>query len=153
MVLVCLVVGALARTASAEPARPTETSDGGEGFRIVVNVANPVDALAREEIARIFLNRVPRWDAWPGQPRIEPVDLLASSEIRRSFTEVIHGKPVAWVVNFWQRLIFSGRGKPPPMRDSETEVLAFVRANEGGIGYVGTSIPLGVGVKEIQVLE
>lgn len=123
------------------------------GFEVVVNAANPVEALHREEVARIFLNRVPRWEAWPGQPRIEPVDQPPSSEVRRRFTEAVHHKPVSRMVSFWQRMIFSGRGKPPMPRDDDAEVLAFVQSNEGGIGYVASGSTLPVGVKVVEILK
>ena len=40
------------------------------------------------------------------------------------------------VENYWQQQIFSGRGSPPPIKASDQEVLAFVAANPGAIGYV-----------------
>ena len=48
------------------------------------------------------------------------------------------------VANYWQRQIFSGRGTPPPIKESDAEVIAFVAANPGAIGYVSADAEVSV---------
>jgi hypothetical protein len=55
------------------------------------------------------------------------------------------------VKSFWQRQIFSGSGVPPQERASDEEVLDFVRANPGAVGYVSSDTPNGAGVKVLEV--
>jgi ABC-type phosphate transport system substrate-binding protein len=42
---------------------------------------------------------------------------------------------------------------PPPEKASPTEVLAYVRANPGGIGYVPAGTALPDGVKALKVTQ
>jgi len=65
---------------------------------------------------------------------------------------VLH-RDVGAVRSFWQRQIFSGNAVPPAEKPSEDEVLAFVRANPGGVGYVAESTPLPAGVKTITLTD
>jgi hypothetical protein len=45
------------------------------------------------------------------------------------------------VQSFWQEVVFSGRGEPPPERSSDAAVIAFVRANPNAVGYIGEATP------------
>jgi len=42
---------------------------------------------------------------------------------------------------------------PPPVKQTDQDVLAFVAATPGAIGYVSTSIPLPEGVREIAIVQ
>jgi hypothetical protein len=54
------------------------------------------------------------------------------------------------VKGFWQEIVFSGKGDPPPERASDGEVVAFVKTHPNALGYVGNSARLD-GVKVILV--
>jgi len=118
-------------------------------FKIVANNATQISSLSRDELKAIFMKRNPRWK--DGMD-IAPVDQAASSPTRASFTQAIHGKPVAAIESFWQQQIFSGRQVPPITKASDDEVLAFVKANPGAIGYVSSAAPTG-GVRVIAVAQ
>jgi hypothetical protein len=45
------------------------------------------------------------------------------------------------VKSFWQEVVFSGRGEPPPERTSDAAVIAFVRANPNAVGYISDATP------------
>jgi ABC-type phosphate transport system substrate-binding protein len=78
-----------------------------------------------------------------------PVDLTVDSSVRESFSRVVHGRGAAAIRNRWQQQIYSGRGVPPPERGSEREVVDFVEANPGAIGYLAASTPS----NEVKVIE
>lgn len=117
------------------------------GFVLIVNAANPLSALSRDDVSRLFLLKRTRWSF--GE-RARPVDQAESSPVRRKFSESVHRMDVPNVKGFWQEIVFSGRGEPPPERASDGDVVAFVKANRGAIGYVtvGATSP---GVKIIAV--
>jgi ABC-type phosphate transport system substrate-binding protein len=50
-------------------------------------------------------------------------------------------------VHYWQQMIVSGRGVPPA-KTSDQDVLAYVKANPGAIGYVGADAP----TEEVKVI-
>ena len=60
-------------------------------------------------------------------------------------------RSVPAVKNYWQSMIFSGRGTPPPEAQLPDQVLAFVRADPGAVGYVPADTELGEGVKVLAV--
>jgi TonB family protein len=117
------------------------------GFKIIVHPSNPTTVLSQDEASDLFLKRTTNW---PHGATAEPVDLAPTAPVRRVFTEQVHGRPLSAIQSFWQQRIFSGQGVPPTQVGSESEVVAFVRAHEGGVGYVSPDTPLG-GVKAVSV--
>jgi hypothetical protein len=120
------------------------------GFVVIVNEANPVNELSASQLSKIFMKRVV---TWLGGNQIMPVDQLAESQVRREFSEAIHGKPPAPIVAYWQQQIFSGRSIPPPERRTDEEVIEYVRENQSAIGYVSSQAELDRGIKVISITE
>lgn len=125
-------------------ATPPQTS-----FVAVVNEANGVTSVHAAELSKMFLGKTSRW---PSGVAVVPVD-LAQAGARAAFSEAVHHKSVAAVRAYWQQQIFSGRGVPPVEKASNGEVLDFIRATPGAVGYVAAGTPLGAGVKAIQVVD
>ena len=117
-------------------------------FVVVVNAANPQAALPAAEVSSMFLQKTHKWES--GE-RVKAVDLPETSPARESFSKAIHGRSTAAVKAYWQRMIFSGIDAPPPEKPSAAEVLAYVRANPGAIGYVPAGTQLPEGVKPLKV--
>lgn len=116
-------------------------------FRVIINPANPVSSLSAKEASDLLMTKTTRW---PDNTAVKPVDQSATSGVRIAFTRDIHGKKIDAVVNYWQQAIFSGRGLPPPAKASDQDVLAYVKANPGAIGYVSVEAPL-AGVKVVPI--
>lgn len=134
--LLALVAGLLpARRASAQ------------AFAVVVNAANPVQAVSRDQLAKIFLKKA----TWASGVATAPVDLPEDAPARAAFSKIVHKRSVGAVKSYWQQQIYAGRAVPPPEKATDEEVLAYVRANPGAIGYVSVSADIGRGVKEIGV--
>ena len=104
-----------------------------EGFLVVVNASNPATSISREQLSQIFLKRVERW---PNGAPVDPIDLAPSAPPRVAFTTAIHHKAVRAVRTFWQQQIYSGRDVPPPEKETEQDVIAYVRSHPGAVGYV-----------------
>jgi ABC-type phosphate transport system substrate-binding protein len=123
-------------------------SNAAEPFMVIVNAANPVSAMSADELSKAFMKRVSRW---PDGVEVAPVDLKEQSEVRDGFSRAIHGKSASAVKAYWQKMIFSGRDVPPPEKANSAEVVAFIRANRGAVGYVAADTALGSGVKAIRL--
>ena len=104
-----------------------------DGFRVVVRADNPVSALTRDKLSKLFLKRVTNWDN--GQA-VLPIDLVESLPLREAFSKQVHGKSVSAVRAYWQQKIYSGADVPPPQVGSDAEVIAYVRSHPGAVGYV-----------------
>lgn len=136
---------ALPGTPSLVAAESTETG-------AVVVVAHPeieVTTISRLELSKIFLGRL---RTWSDGARVRPVDQRPDSTARADFTRWIHGRSVVTIEVYWKRMIFSGRGVPPPEVANEREVLEYVQTTPGAVGYV-TRSEIQEGVKEVQVTD
>lgn len=119
-------------------------------FVIIVHVKNPTLALSRQEVSRMFLKQRARWDH--GE-RVRPVDLADTVEVREEFSLAIFRRRTVDIEDHWKSMVFSGRDVPPSEKSSEAEVLAYVAANPGAIGYVSVEMPLTQGVKAIEIID
>jgi len=106
-------------------------------YQVIVNPANPTDILTKEQLAKMFLKKIVKWDT--GTP-IVPVDQAPISPVRAVFTKIVHGKPVSAIASYWQQQIFAGREVPPAEKPGDAAVIAFVKANPGAIGYLTAGV-------------
>ena len=138
-------VSALFAVAALAPGRAyAQTS-----FVVVVNMTNPSSSIGRSELAALFTKKEQSWR--DGSPAF-PVDLPADDPTREAFTVAIHGKSPQAIRAYWQQQIFSGRQVPPPERDSDEQVLAYVRTTVGAVGYVRPTARLGPNVKVLGLV-
>jgi ABC-type phosphate transport system substrate-binding protein len=144
--LVALLAVIVAAMAWSDAARGAQ----GVSYRVVVNSANPVTELSREEVSRLFLRKVVTWD---GGAAVTPVDQGEESVVRRSFTHDVHRQDVGWVKAYWERLSFTGQGGAPTEVASDAVVLATVARTPGAIGYVSATASLPTDVKAVRVTQ
>ena len=111
----------------ADPAAP------GPAFLIIVHPTNNVGAVDRDFVRDAFLKKVA---TWRNNETIRPVDLQRRLPLRARFTRDLLQKTPTQLRSYWNRLIFSGKGVPPPELASEEAVVAYVLANRGAVGYV-----------------
>jgi ABC-type phosphate transport system substrate-binding protein len=118
-------------------------------IKVVAHPTLPGNQIRKETLAEVFLGRTSRLAN--GQP-IVPVDQSAQSTVRAAFSEGMLSQSVAAVQVYWMREIQKSR-RPPLTKGSDAEVLAFVAANRGAIGYVSAATVTDESVKEVQVIE
>lgn len=109
-------------------------------YKVVVHPSNPAAALTRQQVSALFLKRT---GTWGHGGRVLPVDLEERSPVRAAFTRDVHGRSVADVVRYWQERVFAGRAVPPAEKASDEEVVRFVEALPGAVGYVSASASTG----------
>ena len=118
-------------------------------YQVIVNGKNPVSSLPREQVSDMFLKKI---DTWEDGTAVLPVDLVSRSPVRERFSREIHKKSVRMILNYWQKQIFAGRNVPPPWKMNDAEILDYVAANPGAIGYVSGDADVGK-VKVIKIEE
>ena len=71
--------------------------------------------------------------------------------LRARFTRDLLQKTPTQLRSYWSRLIFSGKGVPPPELPSEEAVVSYVLSNRGTVGYIsaGTN-PRGTKVVRLE---
>jgi ABC-type phosphate transport system substrate-binding protein len=115
-------------------------------FVVIVNRGNDNTKLDKKSLADAFLKKQTRWNE---DKPIQPVDLNKGSAVRRRFSEDVLGRSVSSVRTYWNQLVFSGRGVPPPELDSDVDVVKYVASHPGAIGYVSASTD----VKTVNVVQ
>lgn len=115
-------------------------------FRIVTHPSNPATTVGKEEASRLFLKKAL---IWKDGTKALPIDLGEASKTRAAFCQEIHGRPVRSVKAYWLNQVFGGRLTPPAEVATDADVLTFVKANPGALGYVAADAP----VKGVKVLE
>lgn len=120
----CIVLFVLALTFMASHA---------DALRVITHPKTPASKVDRKFVTDAFLKKRTRWN---DDLVIRPVDLGASSSVRRRFSEEILGRTIEAVRRYWSQQVFSGRGVPPPQLESEAAVVEYVLTHPGAIGYV-----------------
>lgn len=123
---------------------------GAQHVLVVVNAANGVSTLTRDQVTAMFLKKTTVWNR---DVTIVPIDQPKRSKARETFAKEVLGRSAAAIETYWQTQIFSGRDVPPIVRNNDADVLAFVRSHRDAIGYVTAGISLGTGVKAVPLRE
>lgn len=120
---------------------------GAQDFQVVANPSVSVAAVSASELSDVFLKKAQK----VGGAAVSPVDQGKASPLRAAFAKKVHGRPATAIDAFWQQQIFSGGDSPPPTKASDDEVVAWVKATPGGIGYISAgAAPAGVKVVAVK---
>ncbi len=138
LVLVAVLLAALSAPAGADSA-----------YRVIVHPGVKGSQIPRATLSSIFLKQAPRWG--DGSP-VLPVDQSMRSPVRQSFAADILQRPMMELQIFWNRRMATGIA-PPPVKQTDEEVLAFVASTPGSIGYVSSQLPLPENVRSIAIVE
>jgi ABC-type phosphate transport system substrate-binding protein len=126
-------------------------SEAADAFIVVVHPAVPGRNIRRSDLAAVFLRKAARWG---GGATAIPVDQSGTSPVRKAFSEAVLGMPVAAVVQYWQKQMFATSPvRPPAVKRSDAEVIAFVARTEGAVGYVSNAATLPADVKALAIIE
>lgn len=100
---------------------------------VIVNIRSGVATMTRNEVINLFFGRSRQF--FNGIEAL-PVDLSDAHSDRARFYQLLVGKDLAQVDAYWSRQVFSGKTRPPPKLATSEEVVKWVIANPGGIGFV-----------------
>jgi ABC-type phosphate transport system substrate-binding protein len=103
----------------------------------VVSAKNSVSALNKSQLAAIFLGKTNRF---PDGTQAAPIDQAEGSAARDEFYAKIVGKTAAQIKAYWSKIIFTGRGQPPPTVSSASELKKRIGENPAAIGYLDRSM-------------
>ena len=117
--------------------------------KVIVNTSNTTSSISKAEVANLFLKKVTKWE---NGSKVVPVDQTVESAARVSFTKSVLGREVTAVKSYWQQKLFSGEATPPTEKSSDAEIVNFVKANPGAVGYVSGNAQV-AGVKVLKITE
>ena len=126
-------------------------SPAADDFVVIVHPSVAGTQLRRADLAALFLRKATRWGG--GKPAV-PVDQSGTSAVRSAFSDSVLGMPVATAVQYWQKQMFAKNPlRPPAVKASDAEVIAFVAKTEGAVGYVSKGAALPPEVKAVALIE
>ena len=100
---------------------------------VVVSAKSPVMALSKNQLIDIFLGKVSRY---PDGTEAMPLDQAEGSGARDEFYARVADKSAAQIKAYWSKIIFTGRGQPPPTVSNSLEVRKRIRENPAAIGCI-----------------
>jgi ABC-type phosphate transport system substrate-binding protein len=122
-----------------------------DDFVVIVHPSVAGASIRRADLAAVFLRKAARWGS--GGVAV-PVDRSGTSPIRQSFSEAVLGMPVAAAVQYWQKQMFEANPRrPPAVKGSDAEVIAFVAKTEGAVGYVSKAATLPPEVRAVALID
>jgi len=90
------------------------------------------NAIDHKDVQRIFLGKQTQWE---DDITIVPV-MLKSGPLHDEFIERYVERSVPRFVTYWRQMVFTGKGIPPKLFGSETELIGFVASTPGSVGFV-----------------
>jgi hypothetical protein len=118
-----------------------------ERYEVIVHPTNPITSIDQSFLRNVYLKKEIEW---PDGRAIQPVDLTARFPVRDRFTHEVLKKTPAQLKSYWNQRIFSGKGAPPAEADGVADVIAYVLAHPGAVGYLPAHRDPG-GAKLIEV--
>ena len=103
---------------------------------VVVASNNPVGALTANEVNDLFLGRSNRF---PNGQLASPIEQSEGSNAQLEFYQRILQRTPAQMKAHWSKLVFTGRGEPPPSVASDSAMIDALSADPGAVGYVDSS--------------
>ena len=126
-------------------------SPAADDFVVIVHPSVAGTNVRRPDLAAVFLKKATRWGS--GGVAV-PVDQSGTSAVRKAFSEAVLGMSAGTAVQYWQKQMFGTSPlRPPPVKASDAEVIAFVEKTEGAVGYVSKAATLPARVKAIAVID
>lgn len=99
---------------------------------VIVHPELSIDTLAVEELQLMYLGKRSRW---PDDTKVRPA-LIKSGAIHESFVNDVLDRTPAKFNSYWKQLVFTGKGVPPKSFASEQDLIEYVMATPGAVGYV-----------------
>lgn len=115
-------------------------------YKVIVHPANPATSVSRDFLRDAYLKKVSEWS---DGSTVLPIDLTSRYPERERFTRAVLRKTPAQLRSYWNQRIFSGKGVPPPEAESPADVVAYVLANPGAVGYV----PAATDTERVKVIQ
>jgi hypothetical protein len=114
---------------------------------VVVNNACTETALSKDVLKSLYSGRK---RSLPGGQRVEV--LTVDGAVHEHFVSDLLDSTPAQFTTYWQRLVFIGQGKMPRSFASEKDLLAYIAATPGALGYIDAATPHD-GVKVLTIGE
>lgn len=98
---------------------------------IIANKEVSASALSKDEIRSIFLGEKIRWDNDQ-----KMIFVILKTKEHDDFLKAYIGNTAAQYLNYWKKMVFTGKSKSPKAFDSPEQLLDYVAETQGSVGYI-----------------
>jgi len=116
------------------------------GTVVVAHPGVAQDAIASGDLQGMFLGKT---SSWSDGATVKPA-VLADGPVLEDFLKTHVKKSASQFKTFWKKAVFSGTGTPPAEFATEVELIAYVAATPGAVGFVSEGAETG-GAKVLTV--
>jgi ABC-type phosphate transport system substrate-binding protein len=99
----------------------------------VVSAKSAITSLDKSQVADIFLGKATHF---PNGVQAIPIDQSEGLALRDEFYGKVVGKSASQIKAYWTKIIFTGRGQPPPSVSGDIEMKKRIGENPTAIGYI-----------------
>ncbi len=113
---------------------------GGAALAEVAVIGHPslaVDSISEQDARNIFLGKT---TTLTGGANVTAADQNEDSPTKNAFYKSVIQKDPAQLKAYWSKMIFSGRGTPPPVVGNDEDAKKWAASTPGGITYVNSSV-------------
>jgi ABC-type phosphate transport system substrate-binding protein len=118
------------------------------GYIIIVNKSVKDESFNRADIESIFLGKKTHWS---NGIKTVPV-AMKEGKIHELFINEVIRKSISAYMNYWRKMIFTGKGVMPVSFETDTEILQYVNNTPGAIGYLSETVKID-GYEDVAVVE
>ncbi|MBV1880273.1 MAG: phosphate ABC transporter substrate-binding protein [Pseudomonadales bacterium] len=93
-----------------------------------------MSVVTAKEVSALFLAKTNRLNG----TSLKPIDMPNGNSLRNDFYLSMTKKSAMQMKAYWSRLIFTGKGIPPPVAESAEDVIDIISEELNYIGYVNT---------------
>ncbi len=104
----------------------------GAEVAVIVHPSN-ANSLSQQDLEPLFMTKK---SAFADGSKASPYYLAADDAVRNQFDEKVLGKSSTQLKAYWSKLVFTGKGTPPPELANSAEAVAKVAADPTAIAYV-----------------
>lgn len=113
---------------------------------VIINGELGIDSISIEDLNRIYLGKKRNL----GGKNITRLASLESGVTHQQFLSNCLNRSHSSFINYWKRMVFTGKGVMPSVFRDEEALVEYVRRNKSAIGYISSDTPYD-GVTAIKI--
>jgi len=100
---------------------------------IITNANVQQSEISKSSLKKIYLGKLKKYS---NGDKIKPVDLPSDTAIHKMFYTLVMNKSNSAMNRYWSKLKYTGKGKPPKELTNNREIIKWVAATKGAVGYI-----------------
>ncbi|MBW1898141.1 MAG: hypothetical protein JRI61_03685, partial [Deltaproteobacteria bacterium] len=98
---------------------------------IIANKNVSEDSISKEGVKKIFLGKTVKWD-----DKSSISFVVLKSDVHKAFLKEYIKRSSSQYTNHFKMMVFTGKGRKPRAFDTEKDLIRYVAATEGAVGYI-----------------